>query len=71
MTVQKSIQYNSFDINGEKLNSEYTLTLNILENSGNYLIHKDILRHNSSQRQGTSSTKPEKSSFKTKIYVKV
>lgn len=57
MTVQKSIQYNSFDINGEKLNSEYTLTLNILENSGNYLIHKDILRHNSSQRQGTSSTK--------------
>lgn len=57
MTVQKSIEYNSCDINGKKLNLEYTLTLDILENSGNYLIHKDILRHKISQRQGTSYSK--------------
>jgi len=30
---------------------------NILENSANYLIHRDILRHQHSQKQGTVSTK--------------
>jgi len=30
---------------------------NILENSANYLIHRDILRHQRSQKQGTVSTK--------------
>lgn len=57
MTVQKFITYNSLDINGKVLNDEYKLELNVLEKSGNYLIHKDILRHQSSQRQGTLSTK--------------
>lgn len=57
MTIQKSIKYNPFTIDGEKVNSECTLTLNILEKSGNYLIHKDILRHKNSQRQATSSSK--------------
>ena len=57
MTTQKSIEYDLLGINGEKLNSKHTLALNILENSGNYLIHKDILRHNQLQRQSTSSTK--------------
>nr|UYC31282.1 ribosomal protein L4 [Odontella aurita var. minima] len=57
MTVQKFITYNSLDINGNVLNDEYKLELNIIENSGNYLIHKDILRHQNSQRQGTLSTK--------------
>ena len=57
MTIQKFITYNSLDINGNVLNDEYKLELNVLENSGNYLIHKDILRHYSSQRQGTVSTK--------------
>ena len=57
MTTQKSIEYDLLAINGEKLNSKHTLALNILENSGNYLIHKDILRHNQLQRQSTSSTK--------------
>jgi large subunit ribosomal protein L4 len=33
------------------------LTVNILEKSGNYLLHKDLLRHLSSQKQGTVSTK--------------
>ena len=57
MTIQKFITYNLLDINGNVLNDEYKLELNVLENSGNYLIHKDILRHQNSHRQGTLSTK--------------
>ena len=57
MTVQKFIQYNSLDLNGQILNDEHKLELNILENSGNYLVHKDILRHQISKKQSTSSTK--------------
>ena len=57
MTVQKFIKYNSLDINGQVLNDEHKLELNVLEKSGNYLIHKDILRHQISKRQGTVSTK--------------
>ena len=57
MTVQKFIQYNSLDLNGQVLNDEHKLELTILENSGNYLIHKDILRHQISKKQSTASTK--------------
>ena len=57
MTVQKFVKYTPLDITGQVLNSTYELKLNVLENSGNYLIHKDILRHYSSQKQGTVSTK--------------
>jgi len=57
MTVQKFLKYTPFDINGNLLDSTYELTLNILEKSGNYLLHKDLLRHLSSQKQGTVSTK--------------
>jgi len=57
MTVQKFIQYNSLDLNGQVLNDEHKLELTVLENSGNYLIHKDILRHQISKKQGTASTK--------------
>lgn len=57
MTVQKFITYNSLDIDGKVLGNEHKLELNVLEESGNYLIHRDILRHQSSQKQGTLSTK--------------
>jgi len=57
MTVQKFITYNALDINGKVLNDQHKLELNVLEKSGNYLVHKDILRHQNSQRQGTLSTK--------------
>jgi len=57
MTVQKFIKYNSLDINGQVLNDEHQLELNVLEKSGNYLIHKDVLRQQMSQKQGTVSTK--------------
>jgi large subunit ribosomal protein L4 len=57
MTVQKFIKYNPLNINGESLNSPQELTLKVLEKSGNYLLHKDLLRHSNSKRQGTVSTK--------------
>ena len=54
MTVQKFIKYTPIDITGKQLNSEQELKLSVLDESGNYLIHKDFLRHSNSQRQGTS-----------------
>ena len=57
MTVQKFIKYTPVDIAGNPLDSTHELTLNILDKSGNYLLHKDLLRHLSSKRQGTVSTK--------------
>tara|TARA_B110000908_G_scaffold172130_1_gene237854 strand:+ start:2890 stop:3537 length:648 start_codon:yes stop_codon:yes gene_type:complete len=57
MTVQKFIKYNPVDISGKPIDTTYELTLNILDNSGNYVLHKDLLRHLNSKRQGTVSTK--------------
>jgi len=57
MTVQKFITYTPFNTNGQKLDSTHELKLNVLEKSGNYLLHKDLLRHFNSQKQGTLSTK--------------
>lgn len=57
MTAQKFVTYNIFDTNGQIINNEEKLKLNILENSGNYLIHKDIMRHQYNKKQNTSSTK--------------
>ena len=57
MTIQKFITYVPLDINGKQLGSTEELKLNVLETSGNYLLHKDLLRHSSYQNQGTSSTK--------------
>jgi large subunit ribosomal protein L4 len=57
MTLQKFITYTPLDITGKVLDSGNELKLNVLENSGNYLIHKDMLRHYASQKQGTVATK--------------
>ena len=57
MTVQKFIKYSPLDINGKSLNSTQELRLSVLEKSGNYLLHKDLLRHSNLKRQGTVSTK--------------
>ena len=57
MTVQKFIKYNPLDINGKTLDSTHELQLNVAETSGNYLLHKDLVRHSNSQKQGTVSTK--------------
>ena len=48
------------DINGEVLNQPFKnqeFNINVLENSGNYLIHQTVLRQRIQQKQGTSSTK--------------
>jgi large subunit ribosomal protein L4 len=57
MTIQKFITYAPLNINGKELDSKCELKLRVLETSGNYLLHKDFLRHSSSQKQGTVSTK--------------
>ena len=57
MTVQKFVTYNVLDTNGQILNEQQKLELNVLETSGNYLIHKDISRQQIQQKQGTVSTK--------------
>lgn len=57
MMVQKFITYDVFNTNGEIVENNQKLEISILEESGNYLIHKDIVRHQLNQRQGTVSTK--------------
>ena len=57
MTLQKFIRYTPLDINGKQVDSIHELKLNVLERSGNYLLHKDLLRHFRNQKQGTVSTK--------------
>lgn len=57
MTIQKLITYVPLDINGKQLDSNTELKLTVKEGSGNYLVHKDLLRHFNSQKQGTLSTK--------------
>jgi large subunit ribosomal protein L4 len=57
MTVQKFITYTPLDINGNQLDSNHELKLSVLEASGNYLLHRDLLRHFNAQKQGTVSTK--------------
>jgi large subunit ribosomal protein L4 len=57
MTIEKFITYTPLTVNGQSLDLKYELQLNVLEESGNYLLHKDLLRHSNSLRQGTSSTK--------------
>ena len=57
MTAQKFIKYTPLDITGKSLDSTQELTLTVLEESGNYLLHKDLLRHSNLKRQGTVSTK--------------
>merc|ERR1712087_335182 len=42
---------------GQQLSSEQELKLNVLDESGNYLIYKDFLRHADTKRQRTVSTK--------------
>lgn len=57
MSVKKVITYKPINLVGDRLNLTYELPLKIVKNSGNYLIHKDILRHHLSAKQGTVSTK--------------
>ena len=54
MTVEKIIKIIRHPEDG----NNYEIKLNrVAEESGNYLIHRDILRHQLSQKQGTVATK--------------
>jgi len=57
MTIQKFIKYTQVDITGKPLSSEQELKLNVLDEAGNYLIHKDFVRHSTAKRQRTVGTK--------------
>ena len=57
MSIEKIVTYKSMNLIGEKIDSTNNITLKVLENSGNYLIHKNSLRHHILKRQGTISTK--------------
>merc|ERR1711935_590322 len=53
----KTIGYNPIISTGDKIDLQCKLKLKILEKSGNYLVHKNVLSHSFSKRQGTVSTK--------------
>ena len=59
MADKKSFTFNvTLDTNGQVIdNLKHSLSLSVLENSGNYLIHKDLLRQFLAKKQSTSSTK--------------
>lgn len=59
MTIQKFINYKIFNNDGTILHddSQNKFKLKIIEKSSNYLVYKDILRHQLQTKQGTSSTK--------------
>lgn len=57
MAVQKFVTYNVLDTDGQTLNEEQKIELSVVEESGNYLLHKDISRHQNNKRQWTVSTK--------------
>jgi len=60
-SVNKALD--KYQASNEKLNFKFTdlikteLTLTVINDSANYLVHRDILRHQIAQKQGTSSTK--------------
>ena len=57
MAVQKLITYNNLNTDKQIEVTKSSIKLNVFETLGNYLIHKDITRHNFFQKQGTSCTK--------------
>jgi len=57
MTNQKLVTYIPLNLEGEPKTLPQELNLTILEKSGNYVIHKDLVRQKVLRRQGTLSTK--------------
>lgn len=57
MTSQKFIKYNVLKSNGQTAASTFELKLNVLQDAGNYLVHKNLVSYCSAQKQGTFSTK--------------
>ena len=57
MSVSKILNYTSIHSNGNSSDSNYKLKLNVLDKSGNYVLHKDFVRQLGSKRNQTASTK--------------
>jgi len=57
MSVQRIVTYKSINLIGQLSNNNFSLVLNILENSGNYLIHKLLINYKEVSRQKTVLTK--------------
>jgi len=57
MSVQKIVIYKSINFTEQLSNNNFLLNLNVLESSGNYLIHKLLLNYKEISRQKTVSTK--------------
>lgn len=57
MAIQKFVMYTLFDISGNRLNFDQKLKLKVLDKSGNYVLHRDLLRHYTSQYKKIASTK--------------
>ena len=57
MTVKKLINYTPLNRYGEASDFTCDLELTVLMKTGNYLLHKNILRHKNLRNQGTVSTK--------------
>ena len=60
MAIQKTVNYDVINFDSNKSKENYQIKYNILEKTGNYLLHKDILRHQSLNKQGSVSTKTRK-----------
>ena len=57
MTIKKIFEYKVLGAEGRVIEHKNSFELTILPDSGNYLIHKDILRHRTLARQNNASTK--------------
>jgi len=57
MLTRKYVKYDVLDTKGQVSGEIKELELSVLENSGNYVIHKSVLRHKVLNSQRTSSTK--------------
>lgn len=55
---EKFITYKALDTNGNVLDDEYKLELSrVAEDTGNYILHRDVLRHHQNLRQASANTK--------------
>jgi large subunit ribosomal protein L4 len=57
MAIQKFTKYTLLKSSGVESSPIFELELKVLEKTGNYFLHKDLLRHSNSLKQGTFSTK--------------
>jgi len=60
MATQKLVKYDVLNFDTQKLSQNHEIKYNVLETTGNYLLQKDILRHQNLNKQGSVSTKTRK-----------